>query len=69
LLKHDDQRAFFLKMLTLEFGFIQGQANLEWLISAFEWIEAGDYDLFVVQFFSYKNTSFHIEDSQSISTK
>jgi len=45
VLKHDDQRAFFFKILTLEFGLVQGQANLEWLKSALERIEACDYDL------------------------
>jgi PadR family transcriptional regulator, regulatory protein AphA len=43
--KHENQRAFFLKILTLEFGLVQGQANLEWLRSAEERIEAGEYDL------------------------
>jgi DNA-binding PadR family transcriptional regulator len=42
---HDNPRAFFLSMLTMEFGMINGISELEWLKSTIERVESGDYTL------------------------
>ena len=43
--KHPDPRAFFLSVLTLEYGILSNQAALEWLISAAERVRSRTYTL------------------------
>ena len=40
-----DQRAFFLSVLTLEYGIRSNQAALAWLTSAIERVKAGNFTL------------------------
>jgi PadR family transcriptional regulator AphA len=43
--KHEDQRAFFLSVLTLEYGITSNLASLDWLKSVAERVESGNYSL------------------------
>ena len=43
--KHPDPRAFFLSVLTLEYGIISNQAALDWLINTAERMGSGNYRL------------------------
>jgi DNA-binding PadR family transcriptional regulator len=42
---HPDPRAFFLSVLTMEFGILGGLVALEWLKSVVERVQSGDYTL------------------------
>jgi DNA-binding PadR family transcriptional regulator len=42
---HEDPRAFFLSVLTLEYGIYSNQIMLEWLKSAAERAKSGNYEL------------------------
>lgn len=42
---HEDPRAFFLSVLTLEYGIMNNIVSLEWLKSVAERVESGDYTL------------------------
>lgn len=45
LASHTDQRAFFLSILTLEYGLLSNQAALEWLKSAASRLKSKEYIL------------------------
>ena len=42
---HEDQRDFFLNLVTLEYGILHGVSTLEWIKSVIERVESGDYTL------------------------
>jgi PadR family transcriptional regulator AphA len=42
---HEDQRAFFLNVATMEYGIANGLTLLEWCKSMIERVEAGNYTL------------------------
>lgn len=42
---HEDPRAYFMSVLTLEFGILGNRVTLDWLKSAAERVRTGDYTL------------------------
>jgi PadR family transcriptional regulator AphA len=45
LKSHENPRAFFLSVLTLEYGILSNQVLLEWLKSVVDRVKSGDYTL------------------------
>jgi PadR family transcriptional regulator AphA len=42
---NEDQRDFFLNLVTLEYGILNGVSTLEWIKSVIQRVESGDYTL------------------------